>query len=110
MEARLSSARLVLGSILGLALGELLLSYCTAMWIMGGSSQNPLKIHKICINKNMSTVVISCCVPLDLWILEEKNFRIVAAQMYEIVTRKIPQIVWAESGSYIIADLSPVYC
>ncbi len=29
--------------------------------------------------------------------------------MYELVTRKIPQIVWAESGSYIIADLSPVY-
>jgi hypothetical protein len=22
--------------------------------------------------------------------------------MYELVTRKIPQIVWAESGSYII--------
>ncbi len=27
----------------------------------------------------------------------------VAAQMYELVTRKIPQIVWAESGSYFIA-------
>jgi hypothetical protein len=27
----------------------------------------------------------------------------VAAQMYELVTRKIPQIVWAESGSYLIA-------
>ncbi len=35
---------------------------------------------------------------------------VVAAQMYELVTRKIPQIVWGESGSYIIADLSPVYC
>jgi hypothetical protein len=28
----------------------------------------------------------------------------VAAKMYELVTRKIPQIVWAESGSYFIAD------
>jgi hypothetical protein len=28
---------------------------------------------------------------------------IVAAQMYEkLVTRKIPQIVWAESGSYLL--------
>ncbi len=32
------------------------------------------------------------------------NVANVAAQMYELVTRKIPQIVWAESGSYFIAD------
>ncbi len=34
------------------------------------------------------------------WIVKLSD---VAAQMYELVTQKIPQIVWAESGSYFIA-------
>jgi hypothetical protein len=33
------------------------------------------------------------------------KYYIVAAQMYELVTRKIPQIVWAESGSYYYCRL-----
>ena len=54
--------------------------------------------NKLTVTEKFKTSVIQ----LQASRHSQKKFETVAAQMYELVTRKIPQIVWAESGSYLL--------